>query len=135
MGGECMLCFYMHITFIKFGDQSDYTTTFRRLLEIGCFFSMFLWTERLLFATLSLTLSKNRKLFNSTPCNVFLAPDLSKHYPKLAIKLGPSCLLVGSQSEHNILLLLSPKGSVSDIISLVIGFIHYTYVYFLVIMK
>ena len=100
-----------------------------------CFFSAFLWTERLLFATLSLTLSKNHKLFNSTLCNVFLAPDLSKHYPKLAIKLGPSCSLVGSQSEHNVPLLLSPKGFASDIISLVIGFIHYTYVYFLVIMK
>ena len=75
------------------------------------------------------------KLFNSTPCSVFLAPDLSKHYPKLAIELGPSCSLVGSQSEHNVLLLLSPKGSASDIISLVIGFIHYIYVYFLEIMK
>ena len=104
----------MHTTFMKFGDQSDYITTFTRLLEIGCFFFAFLWTERLLFVTLSLTLAKNHKIFNSTLCNVFLAPDLSKHYPKLAIKLGLSCSLVGS---------------------LVIGFIHYTFVYFLVIIK
>lgn len=81
--------------------------------KLAVFFA-FLWTERLLFETLSLTLAKNHKLFNSTLCNVFLAPDLSKHYPKLAIKLGLSCSLVGS---------------------LVIGFIHYTFVYFLVIIK
>lgn len=68
-------------TLLKFGDQSDYTITFTRSLEIGCV--SFLWTERPLFATLSLTLSKNHKLFDSIPCNVFLAPDLSKHYPKL----------------------------------------------------
>lgn len=81
--------------------------------KLAVFFA-FLWAERLLFETLSLTLAKNHKLFNSTLCNVFLAPDLSKHYPKLAIKLGLSCSLVGS---------------------LVIGFIHYTFVYFLVIIK
>ena len=81
--------------------------------KLAVFFA-FLWTERLLFETLSLTLAKNHKLFNSTLCNVFLAPDLSKHYPKLAIKLGLSCSLVGS---------------------LVIGFIHYTFVYFLVIIR
>ena len=56
---EVNACFAsMHITFIKFGDQSDYITKFTRFLEIGCFFSAFLWTERLLFATLSLTLSQ-----------------------------------------------------------------------------
>lgn len=98
----------------SFGDQSDYITTFTRMLEIGWIFFAFLWTERLLFETLSLTLAKNHKLFNFTLCNVFLAPDLSKHYPKLAIKLGLSCSLVGS---------------------LVIGFIHYTFVYFLVIIR
>ena len=59
----------------------------------------------------------------------------SKHALSQAGKLGPSCLLVGSQSEHNVLLLTSPKGSVSDIISLIIGFINDMYVYSLVIMN
>ena len=34
---EVNACFAsMHITFIKFGDQSDYITKFKRFLEIGC---------------------------------------------------------------------------------------------------
>ena len=131
---EVNACFAsMHITFIKFGDQSDYITKFTRFLEIGCVSFLRFYVLRDCF--LQLYHWHCHKLFNSIPCSVFLAPDLSKHYPKLAIKLGPSCLLVGSQSEHNVLLLLTPKGSASDIISLVIGFIHYTYVYFLVIIN
>lgn len=56
-----LLCTQHLCTPLKFGDQSDYITTFTRLLEIGCvFFLAFLWTERLLFATLSLTLSKSQ---------------------------------------------------------------------------
>ena len=70
-----LLCTQHLCTLLKFGDQSDYITVF---------LFAFLWTKRLLFATLSPTLSKNHQFFNSTPSNVFLVPDLSKHYPKLA---------------------------------------------------
>lgn len=110
---ECMLCFYAHNIYEVLEISLITSQHLQECWKLAVFFA-FLWTERLLFETLSLTLAKNHKLFNSTLCNVFLAPDLSKHYPKLAIKLGLSCSLVGS---------------------LVIGFIHYTFVYFLVIIR
>ena len=113
MEGECMLCFYAHNIYEVLEISPITSQHLQECWKLAVFFA-FLWTERLLFETLSLTLAKNHKLFNSTLCNVFLAPDLSKHYPKLAIKLGLSCSLVGS---------------------LVIGFIHYTFVYFLVIIR
>ena len=113
MEGECMLCFYAHNIYEVWRSVWLHHNIYKIAGHWLVFFA-FLWTERQLFETLSLTLAKNHKLFNSTLCNVFLAPDLSKHYPKLAIKLGLSCSLVGS---------------------LVIGFIHYTFVYFLVIIK
>ena len=43
-----------------------------------CSFSLFLWTERQLFPIPSWSLSKNYKLFNSTPYNVFLEGYLSR---------------------------------------------------------
>ena len=123
-GGKYMLCSYagkilsLEITLITSQHQ------FTRWLETGCvpFLHFYGLIERLLFATLSLTLSKNFTLFKSTPPNVFLAPYRSQQATQAA-NMGPSCKLRQPIRTYMYCFVLS-KGSVNDIIIITIGFIH-----------